>query len=134
MSEWTWSAEIRAVRGIVPIRRAAGMPAAGGPYEEGDAGAKTCDSQTVPVPPRSEAALEAMPDVLTVEQVAKVLRMGRNQVYEAVARGEIPVLRFGRSLRFPKLALADLLAGGADRREDPVQASGAAIDWERRCA
>ena len=45
---------------------------------------------------------------------ARRLGLGRNAVYEAIARGEIPVLRFGRRIVVPKAALDRILSiGGA---------------------
>ena len=41
----------------------------------------------------------------------KRLGLGRNATYDAVARGEIPVLRFGRRIVVPKDALNRLLRG-----------------------
>ena len=52
------------------------------------------------------------PLVLTVEEAAKALRIGRTAAYEAVRRGEIPSVRIGRSLRVPRHALEKLLGGG----------------------
>jgi excisionase family DNA binding protein len=49
--------------------------------------------------------------MLKVKEVAGILRVGRNQLYEAVARGEIPAVRIGRTIRIPKAALLQLLAG-----------------------
>jgi excisionase family DNA binding protein len=46
---------------------------------------------------------------LTVEETAKMLGIGRNSAYEAVARGEIPVIRVGKRLLVPKAALEKLL-------------------------
>jgi excisionase family DNA binding protein len=40
-----------------------------------------------------------------VEETAKILRVGRGAVYEAVRRGEIPSLKFGRCIRIPVNAL-----------------------------
>lgn len=51
------------------------------------------------------------PWVLTVEEAARILRIGRTAAYEAVRRGEIPHLRFGRSVRIPRHALEQMLAG-----------------------
>jgi excisionase family DNA binding protein len=59
--------------------------------------------------------LERLPEVLTVREAAAVLRIGRNQLYEAVARGELRAFRIGRSIRIPKQALLDLLASGSPR-------------------
>jgi len=43
--------------------------------------------------------------LLTVPEVAKVLRIGRNLAYELVARGEIPCVRLGRMIRVPRSSL-----------------------------
>ena len=43
--------------------------------------------------------------LLTVPEVAKVLRIGRNLAYELVARGEIPSVRLGRVIRVPRSSL-----------------------------
>jgi excisionase family DNA binding protein len=50
-------------------------------------------------------------DVLTVEQAAKFLRLGRNAVYDAIGRGEIPHRRIGRAIRLSRAALVRWLAG-----------------------
>lgn len=43
------------------------------------------------------------PDVLTVEEVAALLRVDRKSIYAAVARGDVPgVLRLGRLIRFSR--------------------------------
>lgn len=48
---------------------------------------------------------------LTVTECAKRLGIGRNSAYEAVSRGEIPVIRVGKRLLVPKAALDRLLSG-----------------------
>jgi excisionase family DNA binding protein len=58
-------------------------------------------------------------DLLLVEEARQVLRLGRRQVYEAVARGQIPVLKMGRSIRVPKAALRRLIeATGPPENDD----------------
>jgi excisionase family DNA binding protein len=47
--------------------------------------------------------------VLTVEEAARVLRIGRTAAYEAARRGEIPTIRVGRSLRVPRQRLEAML-------------------------
>ena len=37
----------------------------------------------------------------TVDETATVLRTNRKTVYDAIARGEIPVVRLGRAIRIP---------------------------------
>ncbi len=50
------------------------------------------------------------PLVLTVPEVAAALRISRNSAYEAIRRGEIRALRFGRTLRVPAAEVERLLA------------------------
>jgi excisionase family DNA binding protein len=59
--------------------------------------------------PASADPFARLPEVLTAREAAAILRVGRNQLYQAVARGEIRAVRIGRSIRIPKHALLDLL-------------------------
>lgn len=58
----------------------------------------------------------AVPDVLTVEEAARMLRIGRSAAYELAGRflasggsDGIPVMRVGRLLRIPRAALEQLM-------------------------
>ena len=51
-----------------------------------------------------------LPEVLTAREAAAILRVGRNQLYQAVARGQLGAIRIGRSIRIPRHALLALLA------------------------
>jgi len=53
--------------------------------------------------------LADMPAVLTVEEAAGVLRIGRTAAYDAARRGDLPVIRVGRTLRVPRHRLEQLL-------------------------
>jgi excisionase family DNA binding protein len=44
-------------------------------------------------------------DILTAIEAAEFLRIGRNQLYEAAGRGDVPCRRIGRTLRFSRSAL-----------------------------
>ena len=55
----------------------------------------------------------------TVEETAKILGIGRNSAYEAVARGEIPVIRVGKRLLVPKAALEKLLNCNQTKTAEP---------------
>ena len=46
---------------------------------------------------------------MTVGEAAKLLGISRNLCYEAVARGEIPVVRVGKRLLIPRVVLERLL-------------------------
>ena len=78
-------------------------------------------SPTAPLDPAgsSSSALAPLPEVLTAREAAAILRVGRNQLYQAVARGELGAVRIGRSIRIPKQALLDLLTPA-----NPPTASG----------
>ncbi len=49
------------------------------------------------------------PAVLTAEEVAAILRISRWQTYELAKSGRLPSLRLGRSLRFPRRGVLELL-------------------------
>ncbi len=65
-----------------------------------------------PAPTEVVIDLENLPDMLRVEEAAKVLRISRSRAYDEVAifqhtRGAsgLPSIRIGRCLRVPKRAL-----------------------------
>ncbi len=51
-----------------------------------------------------------LPDLLTVPEVATLLRIGRGKAYSLVRQGDLPSLKLGRTLRIPKSAV-ERLAG-----------------------
>jgi excisionase family DNA binding protein len=51
------------------------------------------------------------PQVLTVDEVATLLRLDRKTIYHAIAGGEIPAVRIRRRLLVPRVALDKLMAG-----------------------
>ena len=61
-------------------------------------------------------SLDELPEVLTVEEAAAVLRIGRGAAYELArqwrktnGREGLPVVTLGRTLRVPRAALQRLL-------------------------
>jgi excisionase family DNA binding protein len=64
-----------------------------------------------PNPTSTAIHLDTLPDVLTPVEVARVLRLGRNTVYECLRTGTIPSIKIGRKLLIPKDELRRLLAG-----------------------
>ena len=71
------------------------------------------------------SALRLLPEVLTAREAAAILRVGRNQLYQAVARGELGAIRIGRSIRIPRQTLLTLLTSSgpltASSHEQPRQ-------------
>lgn len=70
--------------------------------------------EAIPDPAASQA------EVLTIEEAAEILRIGRNAAYALARRWRcsggaegIPCVELGRTLRVPRRALDDLLAGQA---------------------
>jgi excisionase family DNA binding protein len=45
------------------------------------------------------------PLLLTGNDIATLLRIGRSKAFAMMAKGELPVVRFGRSVRVPRQAL-----------------------------
>ncbi|MBK8294916.1 MAG: helix-turn-helix domain-containing protein [Solirubrobacterales bacterium] len=50
---------------------------------------------------------------LTIEEAGTILGIGRTAAYEAARCGQIPVVRIGRRLLVPRIALENLLSGGS---------------------
>jgi excisionase family DNA binding protein len=57
-------------------------------------------------------------ELLTVAEVAGILRLPPSTVYELIRRGKLPAVRAGRSLRVPRDALKRWIAGGGVPREE----------------
>jgi excisionase family DNA binding protein len=46
-----------------------------------------------------------------IEEVAKLLGVGRNAAYEAARRGDFPTIKIGKRLVAPRAAIDRMLAG-----------------------
>lgn len=57
--------------------------------------------------------LESCSDILTVEDLQAVLKIGRNTAYDYIKSGEVPSFRVGRQIRIYKKALEEALYGKA---------------------
>jgi hypothetical protein len=53
------------------------------------------------------------PATMSVEEFAAEVPMGRNQAYQAVLRGEIPIIRFGKRIRVLREPARRMLRGEA---------------------
>ena len=56
-----------------------------------------------------ELERKSYPDVLTAQQVQKVLKIGRLSVYQLIENNKIPAFRIGRVYYIPKKTLAQFL-------------------------
>lgn len=63
-----------------------------------------------------ETGEASVPEVLTVDEAAKLLRVDRKTVYTAVQRGKLPGARkLGRTIRVHRQTLLDWLGAGGLR-------------------
>ncbi len=74
---------------------------------------------------QSNPDLDNLPAILTVEEVAEALRIGRSAAYELVRSGGLPAVRIGRTIRVSRQALLAWIDGAARAGE-----LGAALDKE----
>ena len=56
-------------------------------------------------------------EFLSVRKAADLIGVGRNTLYEAIARGEIPAMHVGRRIVISKQALMDAATAGIGSRE-----------------
>jgi excisionase family DNA binding protein len=75
------------------------------------------DDLLVPPPPKAEPSGTAVPlelasdlTLVTVEEAARRLSVGRTTLYALLKEGEIPSVRIGRLRRIPTEALTDYTA------------------------
>lgn len=54
-------------------------------------------------------------DVLTVAEAAKMLRIGRRAMYDAIGRNEVPHRRLGKQIRLSRAALNEWLGSRLTR-------------------
>jgi excisionase family DNA binding protein len=73
-----------------------------------------------PLTPEGSAPRDELAELLTLDEVVTWLRVPRSWVYERTRKGQIPHVRLGKYLRFPRQALAEWL--GAQHREGPSSA------------
>lgn len=64
-------------------------------------------------PRGTAAAPTADNDVLTVEEAAKLLRLGRQTLYDAIGRGEVPHRKIGKLIRLVRGELLRWASGAA---------------------
>lgn len=53
--------------------------------------------------------LKEHPDVLTVLEVAKILRIGKNKAYDLVSSGSLSSIKVGGKIIVPKMCLIQFL-------------------------
>jgi excisionase family DNA binding protein len=63
----------------------------------------------------TEKEIENMPTLLTVSEMAQVLRIGRNSAYELVYQKNFPILKLGqKNIRIPKGELLQWIKANTD--------------------
>ncbi len=64
---------------------------------------------------------EQYPDVLTVAELAKLLRIDRSTAYNLLHKGEIPYRRIGTAYRISKQAIIRYIEGEAINQKMPTE-------------
>lgn len=59
-------------------------------------------------------------EVLTVEEAAEFLRVGRNALYDAIGRGEVPHRRIGKQIRLSRSAIVRWLSRSCSVAEEEL--------------
>lgn len=54
--------------------------------------------------------LEKYSDILLIEDIMEILRIGRNSAYNLIKTGRLKCIRVGRNIRIPKAFLLDFLS------------------------
>jgi excisionase family DNA binding protein len=77
----------------------------------GRPGIATSSDELQPTVPADDPAPTGEPngDVMTVEEAAVFLRIGRNALYDAIGRGDVPHRRIGKTIRLSRAALVQRL-------------------------
>src|SRR5918996_659374 len=90
------------------------------------------DQSSPPADATDDVVPDRSPDFLTVEEAARVLRIGRTSAYQLAqrwcstdGREGLPVVRVGRLLRVPRHALERLAGGVLSAAPSPPQSSPA---------
>ncbi len=65
---------------------------------------------------RGNAEVHSFGKILTISEVAQILRMHRNTVYRLVKQGDLPGFKIGDNWRVDAKALRTLLAHESDRK------------------
>lgn len=60
-----------------------------------------------------------MDKLYTVQEAAEILRVRRDTVYSLVKRGQLPVVKLGRTIRIPESAFRATGNTGPEKSESP---------------
>lgn len=72
--------------------------------------------------------LEGHPDVLTADDLMRILRIGRSKVYELLRNGTVASIRVGKRYMIPKILLIEfLLSSGKNFTEGNGQRSDSMV-------
>lgn len=55
--------------------------------------------------------------VYSVPELARVLRLSKNSIYQAILRGELPYVKIGKRILVPKVQLDRLLSGDSETKQ-----------------
>jgi excisionase family DNA binding protein len=73
------------------------------------------DIENTPVPRQGGDPVDADLDLMTVAEVAALLRLSKMTIYRLMDKGQLPALRVGRSFRIPRESVQALLDGSTNQ-------------------
>jgi excisionase family DNA binding protein len=74
---------------------------------------------------------EVVDEVLTLEEIARLLKVSPDAVRSRAEEGELPGRRFGKEWRFARMAVLAWLADGEVQKRRATKAQSRAIDGDR---
>ncbi len=96
----------------VPVRTSLALGSEGNPEDRSEV-QPLADDPEAPASSTGAPLLANERLVLSVAEAGELLGLSRAFAYELVARGELPVVRFGRRIVVPKAALLELLGSAS---------------------
>ena len=70
-------------------------------------------------------------DIVTVKQLAKMLKIGRNTAYELVRTSAIKCVRVGRKYIIPKQSVVDFMSDSCYNCNEIINGRQTALSYER---
>ena len=77
------------------------------------------------------AMFENYSDIVTVEQLAEMLKIGRNTAYQLVRANIIQSVRVGRKYIIPKLAIIDFVNSAGYNNAEIINGRQTSLSYER---
>ena len=82
---------------------------------------------------QSLSLLKEYPEIMTIAEVAKALRIGKNKTYDLVKAGKLPVLKLGGKIIVPKMCLVSFILDTKNYNSESQIVSGNLWTLDKLC-